>query len=159
MFGQQQPFGTPTTQANAFGGFGQPTFGTTGGGLFGQQQQQPAQQQPLFGSTSTFGASTFGQPQQPQAQATSNPFGQTTTTFGASNPFSAQPQPAQSGGLFGSSTPFGSTAAQPATQPAFGQPQQQQQQTTGLFGSTTTGDFSLLFLRVMFLNSKAGDYG
>ncbi|BGP40015.1 hypothetical protein JCM10450v2_003995 [Rhodotorula kratochvilovae] len=166
LFGQSQPagqqpgaapsfsFGAPAANKPLFGAapatsapaFGQsaaatapkPTFsfgaapaaGTTGGGLFGNTQQpaaapafgtQPAAQPStggLFG-----GGSTFGQPAQPAAG---------TSTFGAGGLFGAKPaQPATGGGLFGSTTApaqggglFGSMG------------QQQQPQSTGLFGSS-----------------------
>ncbi|OQV19111.1 putative Nuclear pore complex protein Nup98-Nup96 [Hypsibius exemplaris] len=146
MFGQQTNlFGTPTSQPSAFGAFGTTTntFGaSTTGGLFGQTQ--PAQQQqPAFGGTSAFGSTAFGQPQQP-AQQQSNPFATTATTgFGApANPFGGgqqTTQPAQSSGLFGNAGLFGAPAQQQQqpVQTAFGQPQQQT--STGLFGSTSTG--------------------
>ncbi|GAA6048227.1 hypothetical protein JCM3770_006491 [Rhodotorula araucariae] len=133
----------PATSAPAFGqsaaatapkptfSFGAaPAAGSTGGGLFGNTQQpaaapafgqQPAAQPAtggLFG-----GGSTFGQPAQPAAG---------TSTFGAGGLFGAKPaQPGTGGGL------FGSTTAPAAGGGLFGSMgQQQQPQSTGLFGSS-----------------------
>ncbi|KIP10403.1 hypothetical protein PHLGIDRAFT_28503 [Phlebiopsis gigantea 11061_1 CR5-6] len=139
-FGQQsnqaKPFGAfgATNTAGATGGFGtfgqtnQTQPGTTGTGLFGQQQPQPQQQQnPGFG---TFGQnnqqkpSIFGQQTQPAA----NTFG----GFGNTN--QAQPNQAgtqPTGGLFGNTGTtggglFGNTQQQPG---------QQQPAPGGLFGN------------------------
>ncbi|GAA5978703.1 hypothetical protein JCM11641_006148 [Rhodosporidiobolus odoratus] len=120
---------TPASSAPAFGtapaatapkpafSFGSaPAAGGTGGGLFGQPQQQPAAGGGLFGG----GTSTFGQPAQPAAG---------TNTFGSGGLFGAKPAAPAGGGLFGSTQPatggglFGSTAAQPA-------------QSSSLFGSS-----------------------
>ncbi|XP_055329456.1 uncharacterized protein LOC129582076 [Paramacrobiotus metropolitanus] len=139
MFGQ--PFGAATTTAAPTFGtstFGTSTFGSAGGTLFGQPQPQPST---FGGASTTFGSSAFGQPQ--PAAATANPFGTTSTSFGAAAaPFGqpSQPQPAQSTGIFGTSTGglFGQPAqSQPAAQTSmFGQPQQTQ--TAGLFGAGAT---------------------
>ncbi|KAF0310690.1 Nuclear pore complex protein Nup98-Nup96 [Amphibalanus amphitrite] len=104
-------FGTPTTSATGFTGFGQPAS-STGGGLFG------AANKPLFGAPASSSSGLFGATTQP------------ATGFGA--PLTSQP----STGLFGS-TPastggfsFGGAATQPAaSQPATG----------GLFGAKPAG--------------------
>ncbi|GAA5883540.1 hypothetical protein JCM16303_005476 [Sporobolomyces ruberrimus] len=130
--------GAPATSAPTFGApaaatapkpafsFGQPAAGSTGGGLFGNNNAQQSAP-PAFGSTPApatggglFGGSTFGQPAQNNG----------STGLGGGL-FGAKPaQPATGGGLFGSTTQstggglFGSTNQ--------AQPQQQQ---TSLFGS------------------------
>lgn len=147
-------FGTPTSQPQSSGLFGQqPTTNTLGGfgaqtSTFGQQPNsafgQAQQPQSVFGKpqTSTFGqpTSTFGQPQQ-----STGLFGKSFATpvtsaggfssFGApaanASPFGAKPfgQPA-TGGLFGSpaSAPTSSAFGQTNSFGGFGQQQQQQQQ-------------------------------
>ncbi|GAA5959817.1 hypothetical protein JCM21900_001028 [Sporobolomyces salmonicolor] len=139
----------PPTSTPAFGAPGaastapKPAFSfgaapaATGGGLFGNQQNQQQQQQaPAFGAPAPAtggglfggGASTFGQP----AAAGGS-------TFGGGGLFGAKPAaPATGGGLFGSTT-------QPATGGGlFGQSTAQQpQQQQSLFGSTApSGGFS-----------------
>lgn len=124
---------TSTPTAGGFGtntgtGFGTTNTGTTGGGLFGQQPPQQQQQTPAFGAqpaTTGFGPGAFGQSQPQQQQ---------TTGFGG---FGAQQQQQQKP-AFG----FGTTTTTPATggglfgnQQQTQQPQQQQTQTGGLFGS------------------------
>ncbi|BGP07981.1 hypothetical protein JCM10049v2_003826 [Rhodotorula toruloides] len=143
-FGQPAAAATAPKPAFSFGST--PAAGTTGGGLFGNTQQQTGT--PAFGAPASTapatgglfgGTSTFGQP----AQQTG-----ATNTFGSGGLFGAKPaQPA--GGLFGSTTTqptgglFGSTASQqPAQQTSlFGSTQQQQPALGGLggslFGSTT----------------------
>ncbi|CDO68452.1 hypothetical protein BN946_scf184760.g8 [Trametes cinnabarina] len=152
-------FGSTTTtqpSATGFGAFGaqnqtQPQQGTQpsgglfggGGGLFGQNQQNTQQpQQPatgLFGSTQPSqqqtggglfgggGGGLFGNTQQntqqAQPQQTQNSFG---SLFGGPKPATTATQP--SGGLFGGG--FGTSNT------TLGQPQQNQQTTGGLFGST-----------------------
>lgn len=131
MFGQQ-PFGTTTTQATGFGtSFGASPFGAPAAtGAFGQPQQ-PAQ--PAFGGTTTFGSTIFGQPQQ-QQQA--NPFSTTTNAFGGGTFGQAQPQTTP---MFGGGTGlFGTSQTSTPAQPLFGAAQPQQQQTTGLFGASST---------------------
>ncbi|KAG5351850.1 hypothetical protein C0989_004740 [Termitomyces sp. Mn162] len=151
---------------SAFGNTSATNTNTTGGGLFGQQQQQPA-------ATGLFGASTqqtqpatsgglLGATQQPAATG-GGLFGSSNTTqsatggglFGASN----TTQPATGGGLFGASSApqpsttggglFGSsTATQPATTGGlFGAPTTQPQQPSG--GGIFSGGGS-------FLGSKPG---
>ncbi|GAN09230.1 nuclear pore protein [Mucor ambiguus] len=148
-FGQQQQtsaFGQPA-QTSAFGA------GATGGGLFGQQQQQPATTsafgQPAAG-TSAFGASTsaFGQP------AAASGFGAGAATGGAfgaaaSKPFSFGSTPAPATGGFGqpATSAFGQPAAstgafgqqQPATTSAFGGGFGQKPATTPATGGFGTG--------------------
>ena len=127
------------------GGFGQPTsalgqtnsaFGTpntaTSGGIFGAK---PATG---FGAAATTASSGFGFGG--QTNTATNMFGQNQQNTGFGNkPFgAAQPQTSQP--LFGASTGgFGTTAAAPAfgttgTTGGFGQPQQQQNSSIGLFG-------------------------
>lgn len=109
----------PTTFGSTPSTFGGTQPSTTGTGLFGAAQTQPA-------ATSAFGAT-------PAAP---------TTGFGAFGAPAAQPATTQpTGGLFGGGSTFGSTPAQPAQTSAFGafgqtqqNQQQPQQQTTGLFG-------------------------
>ncbi|GAA5911218.1 uncharacterized protein JCM6883_001944 [Sporobolomyces salmoneus] len=104
----------PATSAPAFGAsaaatapkpafsFGQPATGTTGGGLFGNTNNQQQSAPPAFGSTPApatggglfGGGSTFGQPAQ-----------NTGATGLGGGLFGAKPaQPATGGGLFGSTT-------------------------------------------------------
>ena len=127
------------------GGFGQPTsaFGqtnsafstpntATSGGIFGAK---PATG---FGAAATTASSGFGFGG--QTNTATNMFGQNQQNTGFGNkPFgAAQPQTSQP--LFGASTGgFGTTAAAPAfgttgTTGGFGQPQQQQNSSIGLFG-------------------------
>ncbi|EON66844.1 hypothetical protein W97_06246 [Coniosporium apollinis CBS 100218] len=119
-------FGTSGTTGfgSGTGGFGTGTTGTTGGGLFGQQQNaSQIQNKPAFGG---FGSGTTGG------------FGSGTSTFGQNTTTSA------GGGLFGSTTatasPFGGQQQQTATSNPFGSSfgqtnqNQQQGQTGGLFG-------------------------
>ncbi|KAJ5093555.1 hypothetical protein N7456_009416 [Penicillium angulare] len=127
-------FGSSTTQPNTggglFGGGNTSGTGTSGGGLFGQQQNQQQQQQPaagggLFGggqSTNTggglFGSSQTQQPAKPAGGlfggGSSTGTGSTFGGFGAS-----QPQQNTGGGLFGNTQ------------------NQQQQKPGGMFGSTS----------------------
>ncbi|RCH92022.1 hypothetical protein CU097_001328 [Rhizopus azygosporus] len=158
VFGQQpqQP-----QQPSAFGGFGATStpnaFGAANtGSAFGQPAQQQ-QQQPAFGSTAPstgFGAGTsaFGQPKPTGFGgfgSTSTPaFGSTqpaTTGFGgfgstpASNTSAFGSTSTSTGGFFGQRPATGGFGSTPTTT-AFGQPQQQQQQTPafGGFGSGGT---------------------
>ncbi|KAG2223788.1 hypothetical protein INT45_001922 [Circinella minor] len=160
---QQQPGSTPFGQSagtSAFGQQQQPAAGgfgagATGGGLFGQPQQQQ-QGTPAFGSSTTGGFGTG---------ATSGGFGATSGTtggFGSAGGFGATAGNAAKP-LFGGSQPatggFGAASTTPAfgagaTTGGFGQPNQQQQTggfgggfgakpsgtaTTGGFGQTTGG--------------------
>ncbi|WWD22750.1 hypothetical protein CI109_107243 [Kwoniella shandongensis] len=133
---QAQPAQNAGSSSSLFGAKPAPTTG--GGGLFGSvgtsgQQQQPQQQQ--AGGMGLFGSTT--QPQQQQSTGTGL-FGSTSNQQqqqpGSTGLFgSTTQQPQQSGGLFGSTTQ---------------QPQQQQQQSTSLFGggqSTTQPSSSSLF--------------
>ncbi|KAK4242790.1 hypothetical protein C8A03DRAFT_11085 [Achaetomium macrosporum] len=129
-------FGTGTTTTGTGGGlFGNTAqTGTTGGGLFGGQQQQSTGTG--FGNGTGFGTQTqttggglFGNQQQ-QQQKPGGLFGATTTNTGTT------------GGLFGNtnagtSTGFGSMAAQPSTGGGlFGN--KPAGTGTGLFGGSTT---------------------
>ncbi|KAJ3778075.1 hypothetical protein FB446DRAFT_679900 [Lentinula raphanica] len=160
---QQQPtgiFGQAQQQPATGGGiFGQAAQKPAGSSIFGQpaQQQAPATTGPsLFGQPATQSTgSLFGQPAQQPAAGSTGLFGQSTqqpatgtgsTLFGQSTQ-----QPAASTGLFGQSTQqaaggtglFGQQAQGTQNtggtnlfgQPA--QPQQQQQQGTGIFGGGT----------------------
>lgn len=110
--------GFGSTPANNTGGFGQST-GTTGGGLFGQnnQQQQPATGGGLFGQNNN---------QQPQQQSTGGGLFGGGGGFGQNNQNQQAGQTGTGGGLFGSSTGG-----------AFGQNNQNQQKPGGLFGGGT----------------------
>ena len=146
MFGQQQQkplfgtsgFGAPaSTQASAFGGFGQQT--TQAGGLFGAAK--PAFGQPAA-TTTTTGFGAFGQP----AAGTGGLFG--SKPFGAAAPLQQQ---ATGGGMFGSAVApapafgaaapgtgtfggFGAATAQPSIG-LFGQQQAQPKPAFGGFGA------------------------
>ncbi|KAJ5595273.1 uncharacterized protein N7459_001481 [Penicillium hispanicum] len=175
---QSSLFGTNTGTSGGFGGntsTGTSAFGG-GGGLFSGNQQQ--QNKPAFGSTGGTG-STFGGFGGQQTSTAPSTFGGTTTTtstpfgtqpqqtgastfgsgFGTQNQTQAQTKPLfGGGGGFGSNQPqqtgsslFGNTASGTTGSSLFGgtQPQQQQQSTGGLFGSsqnqqpsTTGGLFS-----------------
>ncbi|KAL1983062.1 hypothetical protein VTN96DRAFT_545 [Rasamsonia emersonii] len=152
-FGQQQPTGT-----TGFGGFGQQNQNQNqgkslfGGGLStGNQQQQTGGT--LFGGTST-GGSLFGQNNQQQQQNTGSLFGGQNQQTGASSLFGGgNQQQDQKPGLFGnlgtSTTTTGTSTFggfgtnqnnQTSTSSLFGNTQnQQQQQKPSLFGGTSTG--------------------
>ncbi|TXT13738.1 hypothetical protein VHUM_01105 [Vanrija humicola] len=165
-FGQPQSTGTGLFgQTNNTSTFGQQN-NNTGGGLFGQQQNQTNNTGGgLFGSNN----SPFGQNQQQQQPASTGfgTFGQTankpafgttpTSTFGQAAPATTgfgqtstgttgfggfgqqqQQQPAQTGGLFGQ---------QNTTTNAFGQPNTAAQPATSLFGQNNaqTGTTGGLF--------------
>ncbi|XP_015073322.1 nuclear pore complex protein NUP98A isoform X1 [Solanum pennellii] len=132
-FGSTNPFGSQS---------GGSFFGSTSTGVFGTPQSSS----PL-GSTSVFGASSS-----PAFGASTTTFGSSSPAFGSSSVFGQKPafggfgsssaqtspfgssfqqsQPAFGSGLFGSSTPFGTSS-----QPAFGTP------STPTFGSSTTPAF------------------
>ncbi|XP_010319418.2 nuclear pore complex protein NUP98A isoform X2 [Solanum lycopersicum] len=132
-FGSTNPFGSQS---------GASFFGSTSTGVFGTPQSSS----PL-GSTSVFGASSS-----PAFGASTTTFGSSSPAFGSSSVFGQKPafggfgsssaqtspfgssfqqsQPAFGSGLFGSSTPFGTSS-----QPAFGTP------STPTFGSSTTPAF------------------
>ncbi|KAF7193340.1 hypothetical protein HII31_05319 [Pseudocercospora fuligena] len=112
-------FGANNTASNTTGGFG----ASTGGGLFGSQQNKPAGG--LFGNTASSGTTTggFGS----TAPASGGLFGsnnnqQQSTGFGNTN---------TGGGLFGSNN------NQTQNKPAFGGFGQSTTNTTGGFGSST----------------------
>lgn len=130
------PFGGGATNTGAFG------QSSTGGGLFGQQNNQ-ASSTPAFGASNTatntggglFGGSTgggFGQntQTQPQAQASGGLFGG-GGGFGQNNQQQNQQKP---GGLFGGSTNTATTGGG-----LFGQ-SNQAQPSGGLFGSSTANN-------------------
>ncbi|PYH45274.1 uncharacterized protein BP01DRAFT_365748 [Aspergillus saccharolyticus JOP 1030-1] len=143
-------FGSNTATA---GGFGSKPLGTpqgstgfgAGSTLFGNtaNNNQPQQGQSLFGGGST-GGSAFGG-FGTQNTSTASPFGGTTAT---ASPFGGQNQQQQSsGGLFGGGTGFGQqnqaqNQAQTPNKGLFGgfgaNTQQQQNSTSGLFGSSNT---------------------
>ncbi|KAF3902061.1 hypothetical protein AA313_de0210429 [Arthrobotrys entomopaga] len=109
LFGQS----TANSTATAGGLFGQPAA-ATGGGMFGQSQQQQQQPSNLFGQPQQqqqpTGGSLFGQPQ-PQ---------QNTGFFGQSQQQPAQQQQIGQGSMFGSSlqqSGFGRTATNQMQQP------------------------------------------
>ncbi|EEY22386.1 conserved hypothetical protein [Verticillium alfalfae VaMs.102] len=146
MFAANKPAGlTLNTPSSGGGLFGNTQSSTTAqqpasGGLFGggantQSQQQPAsgglfgntasnqqtQQQGSTGGGGLFGGSTLGQPQQQQQQQSTG-----GGLFGASTTQNNQQQ--AGGGLFGASTALNTQQQQQ---------QQPQQQSGGLFSSTT----------------------
>lgn len=131
-------FGNNTT-SNAFGGTGTGAFGSTntantGSGLFGNQNQ-----------TTNTGGGLFGQNNQQQPQTSA--FGTSNTGFGAQNQqqgtglFGGQQQKPATGGLFGNTGTAqpnaggGLFGGQTATSSPFGQANNQQQQSGGLFGA------------------------
>ncbi|KAF2677141.1 hypothetical protein K458DRAFT_378839 [Lentithecium fluviatile CBS 122367] len=150
---------TNASQPQSTGGLFGSTSQSQTGGLFGGATSQPPQSGGLFGGQSTaaqpqsgglfgnmskpaataapsgglFGSSTA----QPQPQQTGGLFG---GALGGSTQNQAQNQPPQSGGLFGGVQKpglFGSSTAQQSTAPLFGSTQTQQNQpTSNLFGST-----------------------
>jgi nuclear pore complex protein Nup98-Nup96 len=131
-FGQQQQtpstglFGAKPSTVPSTGLFGSTMSTNAGFGGFGQPQTQ--QQQP---HQSGFGG--FGQPQQQPQQQQQSAQGSFGGMFGSSNtPSSAST--ASGTGLFGSSTA-------PSSGSLFGSSAQpnQQQQSTGMFGSSTSG--------------------
>ncbi|KAF8909698.1 nucleoporin complex subunit 54-domain-containing protein [Gymnopilus junonius] len=148
---------TGTTSTSLFGNPSTNPSQATGGGLFGQQQNQPGTTTGttgtgggLFGSTTTTstGSGLFGSNTQLPTQPTGTGiFGSTQTGGGL---FGGGAKPATGGGLFGSiTTPATSTTTNPLFGGSlFGQPQQAQQQQQqqqqqqpqqqqgGLFGST-----------------------
>ena len=149
LFGSNQQQNKPLFgTTGGTGGFGQPTsaFGQTAGTGFGAQNTTANTGGGLFGAkpAGAFGATTttssgfggFGG----ATNTATNMFGQPqnqNTAFGAAKPFgAAAPQTSQplfgsnTGGFGTQSTPaFGSTAGA-----GFGQPQQQQNSSIGLFG-------------------------
>jgi nuclear pore complex protein Nup98-Nup96 len=148
---QPSLFGSNTATA---GGFGANTNTTgsafnTGGGMFGNNQQQQQKPAGLFGGNTAatgtgFGGAGGGFGQQATNTTTaSNPFGSTTATTG----FGAQPQAGATPSAFGG---FGQNQNQNQAKPGglFGggglnTGAQQQQGGTGLFGGANTGTPSL----------------
>ncbi|GMI76538.1 DRACULA2 [Hibiscus trionum] len=146
-FGQTNPSSNPFAAKTSFGSpapFGSQTggslFGGTSTGVFGAAQPSSP-----FSSTTTFGASSS-----PGFGSSTPAFGSTSSSFGGSSGFGQKPafgfgstptqsspfgstaqqsQPAFGSGIFGSSTPFGST------QSAFGAT------STPAFGATSTPAF------------------
>ncbi|XP_049348812.1 nuclear pore complex protein NUP98A isoform X1 [Solanum verrucosum] len=151
-FGSTNPFGSQSS-----GSF----FGSTSTGVFGTPQSSS----PL-GSTSVFGASSspaFGASTTPTFGSSSSAFGSSSVFgqkpafggFGSSSaqtsPFGSsfqQSQPAFGSGLFGSSTPFGTSS-----QPAFGTP------STPTFGSSTTPAFGATTSTPAFGTSSTPAFG
>ncbi|PPS04601.1 hypothetical protein GOBAR_AA16062 [Gossypium barbadense] len=172
-FGQTNPSSNPFAPKSSFGSptpFGSQTggslFGGTSTGVFGAAQPSSS-----FSSTTTFGASSspaFGS-SMPAFGSSSTPAFGNSSSFGGpsgfgqkpafgfgstptqSSPFGSsgqQSQPAFGSGIFGSSTPFGSTqsafgaTSTPAT-PAFGATSTPAFGATGTpaFGSTSTPAF------------------
>ncbi|XVF51159.1 hypothetical protein PTKIN_Ptkin04bG0161900 [Pterospermum kingtungense] len=138
-FGSPTPFGSQT---------GSSVFGGTSTGVFGAAQSSSP-----FGSTTAFGASSspsFGSSMPAFGSSSTPAFGSSSSSFGGSSVFGQKPafgfgstptqsspfgsttqqsQPAFGSGIFGSSTPFGSSP------PAFGAT------STPAFGATSTPAF------------------
>ncbi|XP_031391061.1 nuclear pore complex protein NUP98A isoform X2 [Punica granatum] len=125
-FGNTTPFGSPQTGSSIFGGTSTGVFGAT-------QSSAPAfgaQSSPAFGASSTpaFGSSSSG-------------FGGFGSTPTQTSPFGSTSQPSQpafGSGMFGASTPFGSSTPSPfgaTSTPAFGAT------STPAFGATSTPAF------------------
>jgi len=154
---QQQP---QQNQGSVFGGgFGQQNQNQqSGGSLFGNAQQKPATNSLFGGGNTTQPAASgglFGNAN--QQQQNTGGFGSTNTTSGGG--IFGGAKPAAGGGLFGS-TPtqtntntgglFGNMSAnnqtqQPAGSGLFGAASNNQQQKTGLFGSTNQNAGGSLF--------------
>lgn len=158
-FGSTNPFGSQS---------GGSFFGSTSTGVFGTPQSSS----PL-GSTTVFGASSspaFGSSTPAFGASTTPTFGSSSSAFGSSSVFGQKPafggfgsssaqtspfgssfqqsQPAFGSGLFGSSTPFGTSS-----QPAFGTP------STPTFGSSTTPAFGATTSTPAFGTSSTPAFG
>ncbi|KAE8681365.1 Nuclear pore complex protein NUP98B [Hibiscus syriacus] len=136
-FGSPNPFGSQT---------GVSLFGGTSTGVFGAAQSSSP-----FSSTTSFGASSS-----PAFSSSTPAFGSSSSSFGGSSLFGPKPafgfgstptqsipfgstnqqsQPAFGSGIFGSSTPFGSSQSAFGSSPAFGTT------STPAFGATSTPAF------------------
>ncbi|KAK6250875.1 hypothetical protein SCA6_004880 [Theobroma cacao] len=151
-FAPKPSFGSPTPFGSQTGGS---IFGGTSTGVFGAAQSSSP-----FSSTTAFGASSspaFGSSIPAFGSSSTTAFGSSSSSFGGSSVFGQKPafgfgstptqsspfgstaqqsQPAFGSGIFGSSTPFGSTqSAFGSSTPAFGAT------STPAFGATSTPAF------------------